>query len=176
MGFEPTMVMSLLDPNDGLEYIIMGDSSGNVYRMEGTGANGDGGTNTIDTQFLSKLISARLDSKTYDIEGYVKYAQNSGTNTLMLSFQYQGENIFTTSITVPLAAAPGGNYFSKTGVPPVGSYYNSSDYYNTFSGKLSRAKFEMPGHNNEFQVLAEVTGNNAVSINEIGIRFRASSQ
>jgi hypothetical protein len=44
LGFLPTFVMSMLDPTDGLEYVFMGDENGNVYRLEGTGTTGDGGS------------------------------------------------------------------------------------------------------------------------------------
>lgn len=168
LAFRPTMVMSMLDPADGLEYVFMGDASGNIYRMEGTGANGDGGTAPIDMQFTSKLISARLDAKAYDVEGYIKYEQNLPA-TVTLTFQYQGENIFTNSITTTLSGSPTGTYYSN------GDHYNDGSPYGSFSGRMTRNKFIIPGHANEFQVLTEVTGNNAVSINEIGIRFRAAS-
>lgn len=169
LAFQPTFVMSMLDPIDGLEYVFMGDASGNIYRMEGTGTAGDGGTNTIDTQFLSKLVPARLDSKAYDVEGYVKYQQNL-SGTLTLTFQYQGENIFNNSVTIPLSAASASAYYSG------GAHYSAGAYYGSFSGKMTRNKFTIPGHANEFQVLAEVVGTNDFSINEIGIRFRAASQ
>jgi hypothetical protein len=48
--------------------------------------------------------------------------------------------------------------------------------FNTFNGRLLRNKFTIPGHANEFQVLTEVIGVNACSINEVGIRLRAASQ
>ena len=169
MAFLPTYVASHLDPTDGLEYVFMGDSSGNIYRMEGTGANGDGGTSPIDTKFLSKLIPSRLDSKMYDVEGYIKYQQNLAA-TVTLTFQYQGENIFSNSITTALSAATATSYYS------AGAYYSGAYYYGSFSGRMTRNKFTMPGHANEFQVLVEVVGNNGFSINEIGIRFRAASQ
>ncbi len=169
MAFMPTMVMSMLDPADGLEYIIMGDASGNLYRMEGTGS-GDGGSASIDTQFLTKLVSARLDARAYDIEGYVKYNQQQTSSTLTLTFQYQGENIFNNAITTTLAAAPSGHYYSGSG-----SYYNSGIGYSQISGKLTRNRFQPPGSANEFQVLVEVNGVNPVSINEIGLRFKAAS-
>jgi len=168
MAFQPTMVMSMLDPADGLEYVFMGDSSGNIYRMEGTGANGDGGAYPIDLQFLSKLVSARLDAKAYDVEGYIKYKQNLAA-AVTLTFQYQGENIFNNSLSTTLATSPTGSYWSGS------SYWGGGSYWGTFSGRMTRNKFTIPGHANEFQVLTEVIGNNAVSINEIGIRFRAAS-
>ena len=172
MAFMPTMVMSMLDPVDGLEYVFMGDASGNIYRMEGTGASGDGGTSTINLQFLSKLISARLDSEGFDFEGYVKYVQQPTASTLNLTFAYQGEKIFNAPITMTLPASPTGHFYSGSG-----SYYSAPGViYNEFSGKMTRNKFSVPGNPiNEFQILTEVIGNNPVAINEIGIRFIASS-
>lgn len=168
MAFQPTMVMSMLDPSDGLEYIVLGDSSGNLYRMEGSGANGDGGTNSIDMQFLSKLVSARLDSKAYDYEGYIKYTANLAA-TAVLTFQYQGENIFNEQVSTSLAPSPAGSYYGS------GAYYGGGSYYSTFSGRMTRNKFTVPGHDNDLQLLVEVAGTNAVSINEVGLRFRAAS-
>src|SRR5262249_28332502 len=131
LAFQPTMVMSMLNPADGLEYIFMGDNSGNIYRLEGTGTNGDGGSSSIDMQFQTKLAPTRLDARSYDYEGYVKYSQQPSSGTLTLSFQYQGEKVFTNSITVPLAAAAPGSYYSGSG------HYNTSGIvYNQISGKL----------------------------------------
>lgn len=170
MGFLPTMVMSMLSPADGLEYIFMGDSSGHIYKMEGSGSNGDGGTTAVDMQFLSKLVSARLDSKMYDVEGYVKFTQQITSCNLTLTFQYQGENIFNNSVTMTLPAATNTGHFFNGG-----SWFNGTAFFNEFAGKLTRDKFIIPGHANEFQVLAEVNSVNPVSINEIGIRMRAAS-
>src|SRR4029077_10977185 len=167
MGFQPTFVMSMLDPLDGLEYVFMGDSSGNIYRLEGRGSAGDGGTSTIDVQFLTNLIPARLDSLVYDVEGYVKYVKNL-PGTVTLTFYYQGETIFTNSISVPLTAAGGASYYSDS------AYYSGLFYYGGFSQQMARRKFAIPGHANEFQVLVEVTGVNDFSINEVGLRFRAA--
>lgn len=168
MGFQPTFVQSMLDPNDGLEYVFMGDSSGHIYRMEGTGTGGDGGVNNLSVQFLSKLFSARLDSTAYDVEGYIKYARNDAVS-VSLTFQYQGENIFDNTISVDLPASAGTSYYGGQ------FYYGGSSYYGQMSGRLARTKFVPPGQNNEFQVLATVIGTADFSINEIGLRFRASS-
>ncbi len=169
LAFKPTFVASMLDPADGLEYIFMGDGSGNIYRMEGTGANGDGGANSIDLQFLTKLVSARLDSKAYDVEGYAKFTQQTTASTLTLTFQYQGENIFNEALTTTLPAAPANNYWGG------GAYWGGAFYWGSLAGKLTRNRFSIPGHANEFQLLVEVNGTGAVSINEIGLRFRAAS-
>lgn len=169
MGFQPTYVDSMLDPNDGLEYIFMGDSSGKIYRMEGTGTSGDAGTNNIDTQFQSKLLSGRLDAAVYEVEGYIKYTRNQAF-TATLTFQYQGESIFNQQITVSMPAASTSAFYGG------GAYYSGGFYYGTISGRLSRKKFMVSGQNNEFQVLVEVNGTATFSINEIGLRFRASTQ
>jgi hypothetical protein len=88
----------------------------------------------------------------------------------VLTFQYQGYNAFNKSVTVPLQAATGGIYWGG------GAHWNDGSVWNTFSGRLLRNKYSVPGHDNEFQLLIEVTGVNAFSINEIGIRLRAASQ
>lgn len=169
LAFQPTFAMSMLDPIDGLEYVFMGDSSGNIYRMEGTGSNGDGGTNEIELQFLSKLFSANLDAQIYDIEGYIKYQRND-TATINLTFQYQGMEVFDKSISIDLPVTATVSYF---GGP---AYFGGQFYFGTFAGRLARQKFIPPGDANEFQLLVEYIGNNNIIINEIGLRFRAAGQ
>jgi len=169
MAFRPTFVMSMLDPLDGLEYVFMGDNAGNIYRMEGTGTSGDGGTSPIEVQFLSKLFSARLDSKAYDFEGYIKYAKLDSAS-VTLTFQYQGMEIFDKSVTIDLPAITAANYYGGN------AYYNGDFYYGTFSGRLARQAFSPPGDANDFQVLVQYTGSNDISINEIGIRFKGTGQ
>jgi hypothetical protein len=169
LSFKPSFVMSMLDPIDELEYVFMGDASGNIYRLEGSGLNGDGGTSNINLQFLSKLFSARLDSTAYDVEGYIKYAKNE-SGSLTLTFQYQGREIFDKSITIDIPAVSDASYYGGS------VYYGGDFYYGTFAGRLARQSFYPPGDANDFQVLIDYTGSNDISINEIGIRFRAASQ
>jgi hypothetical protein len=169
MAFQPSFVMSMLDPVDGLEYVFMGDASGNVYRMEGTGGNGDSGTSPIEMQFLSKLFSAQLDSVASDIEGYIKY-QKSDPATINLTFQYQGVEVFDRSVSVNIPAVTSASYYGGS------AYYGGDFFYGTFEGRLARQKFQPPGDANEFQVLIEYVGSNSIAINEIGLRFRAAGQ
>lgn len=169
LAFKPTMVMSMLDPVDGLEYIFMGDGSGNFYRLEGTGTSGDGGTSTIETQFQSKLFSAQLDSSAYDFTGYIKYAENDSA-TITLTFQFQGTEVFDRSISVSIPSISSASYYGGD------AYYDGNFYYGAFSGRLARQKFSPPGQGSDFQVLVDYVGNNNITINEIGIRFRAAGQ
>lgn len=169
MAFQPTFVMSMLDPVDGLEYIFMGDSSGNVYRLEGKGSSGDGGISSIETQFLTKLFSSKLDATAYNFEGYIKYAEND-VAAITLTFKYQGKELFDKSITINLPAVTSASYYGGS------AYYNGNFYYGTFSGKLARQTFMPPGDANDFQVLIDYVGKTNITINEIGIRFRAAGQ
>ena len=168
LAFKPTFVDSMLDPNDGLEYVFMGDASGNIYRFEGTGTGGDGGTSPITVQLLTKVFPARLDAKAYDLEGYIKYAKNQEA-TLTLTFRYQGREIFDKSITIDLPEVSGASYYGGD------AYYGGDFYYGTIAGRLARLPFFPPGDANEFQLLIEYTGTNDISVNEIGIRLKQAS-
>ena len=168
MDFQPTFVQSMLDPSDGLEYVFAGDASGNVYRMEGSGTSGDGGTTNITLEWLSKLFSAPLDAQAYNVEGWVKYRKDAAA-TVELIFEYAGESIFNESLTISLPAATGQNYWGGT------AYWGGDEYWGSASGRLARQKFLPAAQANEFQVRVRVTGNTDINLNEIGIRFRAAS-
>ena len=169
LAFQPTFVEALLDPSDGLEYVFMGDSSGNLYRMEGTGSNGDGGTDNIQVEFLSKMVQIDLppDQEIFDIEGYIKYRKDQAF-TVELIFEYAGISIYNQSITIEAPAASGGTYYAGDG------YYGGEFYYSSISGRLSRQRFVVPGQSTEFQVRIKVNGANDFSISEIGLAFLAS--
>lgn len=167
-AFMPTAAMNMYDPLDGLEYVFMGDSSGNVYRMEGTGS-GDSGSTDVASERLSALISAPLDGSIYEIEGFVKHRKDEAA-TLTLTFEYAGESVFSEAITINLPAATGAVYYNDS------NYYSDGKYYGTpFKGKLRREKFAVAGSSNEFQVRATVEGTTNFEINEILLRFKVSS-
>lgn len=168
LGFQPTFVMSMLDPVDGLEYTFMGDASGNIYRMEGHGDSGDGGNSNIATEFLTKTFKTPLDSQAYDVEGHIRYHKDAAVE-VDLVFQYAGTELFDKSITVNLPAASGGNYYGGN------VYYGGNYYYGQITGRLSRQKFFPPGQANEFQIKIGVTSNNRFAISGIELRFKASS-
>lgn len=170
LAFEPTFVMSMLSPSDGLEYLIMGDSGGNIYRMEGSGTAGDAGTTNIATSFLTKLFSAPLDTEAFNVEGFIKYRKNSAS-TVRLTFQYAGIGAFDEAITVTL---PG-----ITGVPVFGGdyWFGGEVYYGApFENRLIRQRFDAPGQSGDLQLLIEVDGVNDFAINEITLRMTVASQ
>lgn len=167
LDFQPTAVMNCLDPSDGLEYVFMGDDSGNIYRMEGSGS-GDGGTTDVVMEWLSKLVTIPQDAQVFNVEGWIRYRSNVAF-TLTLTFEYQGENVFDRSINLEIPGASGIGYYGGT------YYYGGSVYYTSKTQKLARKIFSAPGRGNEFQVRASVTGDSDIYINQIGLRFEAVS-
>lgn len=169
LAFRPTFVMSMLDPSDGLEYVFMGDTDGNFYRMEGSGTSGDGGSASIATEFLTKLYSAPLDAKVAKIEGEIKYHKNTAT-TVTLNFEYGGVEPSDHAITITLPALSDVNYFGGS------AYFGGAFYFGArFENRLIRQRFGPPGQASDLQVRVSVTGTNNFFINEILLRMKASS-
>lgn len=169
LAFQPTFVQSMLDPASGLEYVFMGDASGNIYRMEGSGTSGDGGSASQETAWTSKVFSAPLDAEVYEIEGYIKYKKNIAT-TVTLTLMCQGKTAFDQSITVNLPAVSTANYWGDT------KYWGGSNYFGAaFSNRLIRQKFDLPGGSSDFQLKVDILGTGDFNINEIGMRFKAAS-
>lgn len=167
LAFKPTFQMTMLDPQDGLEYHFMGDSFGNFYRTEGTG-NGDGGTTEISTEWLTKLFSAPLDTEAFNIEGWIKYRKGDAA-TVVLTFEFAGISVFNEAITITFPAVPGRTVYSGN------SHYNDGHFYGTtFSGRLTRQKYLVAGQGNEFQLRVQVTETSNFEINEIGVRLTAA--
>ena len=173
LAFQPTFVASMLDPADGLEYVFMGDSSGNVYRLEGTGAAGDGGTDTLQTSFTSRIFSLPMNMRASEIMGWIKYRRLKEAQ-VNIALLYAGENIYDVERIVTIPAA---NTVSYYGGGSQGAYYAGSAYYGgAFRRRFSRQRVEFPGmDNNEFQVRVTVDSVNDFDIAEIGLRFQGGN-
>lgn len=170
LDFNPTTMWSMLDIEDELEYPFMGDASGNVYRVEGSG-DSDGGTANIRSNRLSKLESGPGHGQVYDIQGAVKYRPSlSEESTLSLSVYWQGSSVFDTTITLTLQGATGSSVFGGE------HYYGESDavYGSHFEGRLARERFAISGQGNDLQVFTEVEGAERFQINEIYFGFKAA--
>jgi hypothetical protein len=169
LGFQPTAIMNAYDPSDGLEYIWMGDSSGNVYRLEGTGSSGDGGTTNIKTTRISPLFTAKLDAKAYQISGWIRYRSASDIEA-QLKILWAGESVFDASISLDLPAT------ASRAVYGGGFYYNDDNYYSSsLSARLRRENFRIPSGSNEFQAQIEYNGTADFDVQEVGLRFEATS-
>lgn len=170
LAFQPTFVMPMLDPIDGLEYTIMGDGSGNVYRLEGSGSDGDAGQSDIATEWLTKLFSAPLDAEAYELEGYIKYRKNV-ENEVTLIFEWTGKTAFNESTTLTLPGVTEVAYFG-------GDYYFGGEVYfgARFENRILRQHFDVPGQSSDLQLRVRHESVDDFRINEIGLRFKAASQ
>lgn len=163
-AFQPTLMMPVLSPIDKLEYILMGDASGNVYLMEGTKSGGDGGTAAVRATRTSGLVSASAEGKIHDINGWVRYRKNLAA-TLTLTAIFSGEHKLEETKTIPLDNVSYDPVYGST------AYYGTTKYYGTETDRLDRKRFEIPGAGNDFQLKTEVDDTDDWTINEIGVRF-----
>ena len=170
-AFEPTAVMNMYDQIDGLEYVFMGDANGNIYRMEGSGASGDGGTASIAVSRTSPLFAIPLNAQAFNVEGWIKYRRNEAF-TATLTLLWGGEVVLNEAITVAAPAISGrpvysgGFHYSDTA---GGAYYSAA-----FENRFVREPFGIAGKSNEFQLQIEVDGTASFRIAEIGLRFEAA--
>lgn len=173
-AFNPTAMMNAYDPADGQEYVFFGDASGNVYRMEGTGVAGDGGTTEINMTATTRVARAPLDADVYDVEGWVIYRRPKVDVAITLDFLYGGETVFNQAFNVTLKAGTASSYWGVGGGAywgPGGGFYWGA----AFSGRRVRQKFPAAGKNNEFQISIGSQTDALVQILEVGVRFKASS-
>lgn len=168
-SFQPTAVMSMLDPSDGLEYVFFGDDSGNLYRMEGSGASGDAGTDSIRSFRTSPQFRANLDAKAYKVEGWIKY-KSSDELDVNITILFNGETVFDESISVTLPASTGRKVYGG------GYYYGDENYYSeALSGRLTRQYYATGSAAEEFQVRVTYSGTAQPELQEIGLRFEETA-
>lgn len=164
-GLNPTAMMPIIDPADGLEYVFWGDTNGNIYRMEGTGAAGDGGTYDVPVERVSKLITAELDEDQYRIDGWILYRKDLAFSAV-ITLEFAGTAVRDEEITVSATALTRSVFYSD------GNYYSGGVHYGTpFEGRLIRHPFSQSGRSTEFQVRVKVESVNDIELSEVGLRF-----
>ena len=168
-GFQPTTVWNMLDPATSKMAVYFGDTSGNIYKMEGGSYNGDGGTTDILSTRTSKAFQSP-PGQLFDVNGWILYRKPSEEVKVTLVFEYGGVSVFDQSIELTLPA-PSTTTFSAYGSGT--SYYGSgTSYYGTsFIGRLSRQEWSAAGRASQIQVKAQIEGKTDFSIAEIGINW-----
>ena len=167
--FAPTAVMPVYYPTNGLEYVLFGDASGNVYRLEGEYGAQDAGTDDVTTMRLSKRFQMDAGAAAFNIVGYISY-RKADAFAITMTLEASGENIFDQAITINVPAATGGSYYGGA------AYYGGSNYYGlSFRQRVSRQKFALAGKTQEFQIRLAVTEDTLWRIEEIGLRFEAAN-
>lgn len=166
LSFQPTATMVCRDPVDGLEYTFMGDAVGKLYRLEGSGTSGDGGTDAVEVKRVSKIYAAPLDTKAFHINGWLQYKKLTTSSTVKLRFLFSGEHAFDSEKTLSTTAV----IFNT----PYGGavYYGGSFYYGPNQlNRFIRRIFGIEGQGNQFQVEVSVDGNNDFALTEVGFRY-----
>lgn len=166
LSFQPTCVMPLIDPTTGTDAIYMGDSTGNIYRLDGDGGQ-DGGTADVTVSRTSGIARTALD-QVYGVSGWIQYHKQFAA-TVTLTFEFSGVATPDQVITIPIPAN------DQVGVYGGGSWYGLGTYYGGgFHGKLFRRDFRVAGRASQVQVTVEVEGEQDVEIEEVGIRFHGA--
>ena len=170
IDFSPAAVWQMKDPTDGTDRVFMGDMSGNIYKFDGSGGQ-DGGAEDI-TAFRVSGVYKTAFTQISNVTGWVDYQKQPAADTLNLTFQHGGQNLFDQTIDVTLlaqqiSAVYGGAY-----------YYNNVDTTNAahygvaFERRLARRTYSAAGQSSEFQVKASVTGSVDFRIDEINVEFQ----
>ena len=169
MSFQPTCVMQIYDPASSTlkPAIFLGDANGQIFKVDGDGDQ-DGGTTDITVSRTSGVIRIP-DGTTFDVEGWISYI-GGFENTVTITFQHSGMDVFDVPLTLTLPAASGSDAPS---VYNGSAYYNGNNFYSSaFTGRLRRRNLRPAGHSNQVQVKIEVSGSSEVDIFELGLRFR----
>lgn len=166
MSFNPTAVMQMVDPITLEDRVFFGDSSGQIFRMDGSG-DSDGGTNDITITRRSKLFDLpRGDTHTF--KGWVNYRK-----------------LFDTIVTIRILGGGTAVYEQTiTRVLPENTdigVYNGPHYYGDkkttygfeLSGRINTQEWEAAGQSSNFQVEVEVTGSSDFNVEEVGLVFEA---
>lgn len=170
LSFAPSAVMVCRDPLDGLEYTFMGDAAGRLYRLEGSGTSGDGGTDSVESKRTSRLFSAPLDAKAFNINGWLQYRKLATSDDIRMRFLFSGEHPHDSEQTLTTTAV--------TFDTPYGGavYYGGNFYYGPKQlNRLIRRIFGVPGQANNFQVELSIDSSNNHSITEVGFRYDFAS-
>jgi hypothetical protein len=171
MDFQPTTVMPLVHPSTKEDLVYLGDGSGNIYLLEGTGS-GDGGTTAVNVSRTTGLIRGIPEGSVFDVEGWITYRRNEAA-TVTLTLEYSGEAVFDKSIVINIPASTNQVVYNGSGVRA--GYYNGSAHYGTlFSDRISRQKWTGSGLEDHFQLRIDVESQAETDIQEIGFTINTA--
>ena len=140
--------------------VFFGDDSGNVYDFNGTGTDGDGGTDDILT--IRKLPLQNFDYSEI-LEGRV-FHRRKGECQLNMIFEW-GDEKSETSLTVPLKGDVSANSYGGD------IYYGGNSYYNegASAGNPVSRGFSATGQGSSVFVTLSITTKNEFEIDFIQV-------
>ncbi len=157
LGFKPETAVAIL--NEGISTVYMGDSTGNIYRIDGIGSQ-DGGTEDISMFRLSSVVKSA--EPITEIKGYVDYQRPTATMDFGIEVQWNGAAVSDQSRTISLPAET------------IGEVYGGEVYYGgTFGYGAARTErshrqwFKAAGSGNSVQIRSSATAAQDFAIDEI---------
>jgi len=168
-NFQITAAMVLFNPSTGDDTTFFGDAIGRVYRLEGTGTGGDGGTTDIKAFRTSRLFAPRLDETQFEIEGWVTFLKREATS-LTITAKWQGDLVFDRTFSIPIDAPTGGAFYGGDFHYGGEHFYGSSEL-----DKFKRKRFDVGTGSNFIQWKTEVQSKADYKIQELLLRSRGTS-
>jgi len=177
-SFQPSVMMNMLRPSDGIEVVFMGGAQGQIYQLDGSGT-GDAGSTDIACYRTTGIIDPADGQNllVFDNKGYVDFKRVASA-TLNLDFINQGLAVFTRRTTVNIPATTeysvygGTSYYDGTGDPGDDNAY----YGDALRERISRQTFTVAGIPSFFQLRSSISGTSDFEIDEIGLDFSAAKQ
>lgn len=177
INFQPSTVMPMIHPTTKEDLVYMGDSSGRIFLLNGTGGS-DGGTDSVTASRLTGLLRGLPEGSVFDIEGYILYRKQFAA-VVTLTFEFAGEAIFDKSLTITLPAGDTIDVYNGSGANA--RYFNAADgsdyvgyYGKQFSDRIHRQRFGPSGLNAHFQLRIDVDSEGPVDLQEIGLSLRTA--
>lgn len=168
-GMNPTAMMTMIDPVDGLEYVYMGDTYGNLYKIEGEAGELDAGAYSIDTLWRSGVYRFSPDLIGDKFIGYINYRAGADTE-IEIRLLFGGSYVTTDVINVQLNGDAGGTYFGED------AYFGGPYYFGvSFGGSFRREAIDGAGASEEIQIEIRHSGTANFEINEVGLKFDAKT-
>lgn len=158
IAFQPSTVFSIKNPVDGVITTFMGDTSGNIFKLD-EGQVADPNSNVIMAFRESILYSG---DESFDNGGFIDYKKTSESYDIVVTVQWMGDAAFDSqqTITVPaldIGAVYGGSF-----------YYGGESYYGqTFSKRFFRRDYKAEGEGGGFQIKTQISANTGFSIGTI---------
>lgn len=173
-NFDTSAAVYMRRPGGTDWFVYFGDSSGNIYQLEGTG-EGDNGDTDIPVTRRTLLIEEIKDSEfekgyktNFDrLQGRVHYRRVADVD-LVMDFEW-GDDYSITQCTVPLEGPPVGdssNYFGGSAYFGGAFYFNSGFFY---SDRVSTKGFSPVGQGEGVYIDLSVTSSQRFDIIKIQV-------
>lgn len=130
-NFDTSAAVYMRQPGGTGWYVYFGDSTGNIYQMDGTGT-GDNGDTDIESYRRTVLIEEMdgYDPQHNQLKGRVHYHRVADCD-LVMTFEW-GDDYSTPTCTVPLEGPPvgdGAGYFGGSAYFGGAFYWNAGFFY-----------------------------------------------